>query len=165
LTVSAQKGEGEWFEVAGSLRLDESKVLAMSRALELARTYPGRYVQLEGGDFLRLDQRLREQLNALEQVLEPHGKTFRLSTLALPALEDIELGELHSDQHYHTVLERFREAARIRAPIPRTLQAELRDYQEVGFRWLAQRAELGAGACLADDMGLGKTIQVLALMI
>ena len=165
LSVTAKKGEGEWFEVQGSLRLDETKVLSMSRALELARTYPGRYVQLAEGDFVRLDQRLREQLDALEQLLEPEGHAFRLSPLALPALQDIEISELYNDRHYQDVLDRFGDAARIRAPIPRTLQAELRDYQEVGFRWLAQRAELGAGACLADDMGLGKTIQVLALMI
>jgi len=43
--------------------------------------------------------------------------------------------------------------------------AELRPYQLVGYRWLAQLADWGAGACLADDMGLGKTVQTLALLL
>jgi SNF2 family DNA or RNA helicase len=61
---------------------------------------------------------------------------------------------------------------RLRAPetldgmtVPKTLQATLRPYQEIGFRWLSFLAELGLGACLADDMGLGKTVQILALLL
>jgi SNF2 family DNA or RNA helicase len=49
--------------------------------------------------------------------------------------------------------------------VPSTLQAELRDYQVEGYRWLARLAHWGAGACLADDMGLGKTLQALALIL
>ena len=165
LSLRAIRGEGEWFEVIGSLRLDESRVLSLKRVLELAQDYPGRYVQIQEGDFVRLDQRLRRQLGELAQLLEPSQGGYQLSPLAVPALEDIEIEQLHSDEYYAQVLDRFREAALVRAPIPRALQAELRDYQAVGFRWLAQRAHLRAGACLADDMGLGKTIQALALML
>ncbi|CAN0488319.1 unnamed protein product, partial [Phaeothamnion confervicola] len=49
--------------------------------------------------------------------------------------------------------------------LPRGLQAELRDYQLEGFRWMAQRARAGAGICLADDMGLGKTVQTISLLL
>jgi SNF2 family DNA or RNA helicase len=49
--------------------------------------------------------------------------------------------------------------------VPRGLNAELRDYQLDGFRWLARLGELGFGACLADDMGLGKTVQLIALLL
>ena len=47
------------------------------------------------------------------------------------------------------------------APVPESFHAELRPYQQVGYRWLNQMHSLGFGACLADDMGLGKTVQVL----
>ena len=49
--------------------------------------------------------------------------------------------------------------------MPSTLQTELRDYQEEGFRWLSRLAKWGVGACLADDMGLGKTVQTIALLL
>jgi hypothetical protein len=51
------------------------------------------------------------------------------------------------------------------APVPASLNATLRPYQQVGFRWLNFATRLRLGVCLADDMGLGKTIQVLALLL
>jgi superfamily II DNA or RNA helicase len=48
-------------------------------------------------------------------------------------------------------------------PVPPTLKATLRPYQERGLTWLAGMTRLGLGCCLADDMGLGKTIQIIAL--
>ena len=53
----------------------------------------------------------------------------------------------------------------MKVPVPRELAGTLRDYQKEGFTFLARRAEVGLGACLADDMGLGKTIQTLALLL
>ena len=49
--------------------------------------------------------------------------------------------------------------------IPASLHAELRPYQERGFKWLYSNTVKGFGSCIADDMGLGKTIQVIALIL
>ena len=49
--------------------------------------------------------------------------------------------------------------------VPKTLQAQLRDYQEEGFEWMSRLTAWGAGVCLADDMGLGKTVQTIALLL
>jgi hypothetical protein len=46
--------------------------------------------------------------------------------------------------------------------VPKKLKAELRGYQEEGFRWLQFLAGNGLHGILADDMGLGKTVQTLA---
>lgn len=50
-------------------------------------------------------------------------------------------------------------------PVPRSLNGELRPYQERGFQWLAAMRRLGFGALLADDMGLGKTVQVITELL
>lgn len=50
-------------------------------------------------------------------------------------------------------------------PLPESLNARLRPYQQRGFEWLAQNARLGFGSLLADDMGLGKTLQVIAWLL
>ncbi|MBO7747972.1 DEAD/DEAH box helicase [Paenibacillus sp. MWE-103] len=50
-------------------------------------------------------------------------------------------------------------------PVPPTLHAELRSYQQAGFSWLAFLRRFGLGAVLADDMGLGKTIQFIAYLL
>ena len=49
-------------------------------------------------------------------------------------------------------------------PVPPSVNATLRPYQQKGFEWMALLAEVGAGACLADDMGLGKTLQTICLL-
>ncbi|MGO4109093.1 SNF2-related protein [Paenibacillus sp. YAF4_2] len=50
-------------------------------------------------------------------------------------------------------------------PVPPTLRAELRSYQQAGFSWLAFLRRIGLGAVLADDMGLGKTIQFITYLL
>ncbi|MCD8205743.1 MAG: DEAD/DEAH box helicase [Clostridia bacterium] len=62
-------------------------------------------------------------------------------------------------------LETLRKPERLRADeVPKSLHAQLRPYQKIGYTWLDYMAGLGFGACLADDMGLGKTVEVLAYL-
>jgi uncharacterized Zn finger protein/superfamily II DNA or RNA helicase len=56
----------------------------------------------------------------------------------------------------------FRELA---VPIPNSLNAKLRPYQERGYRWAYSNLMNGFGCILADDMGLGKTVQAIAVML
>ena len=49
-------------------------------------------------------------------------------------------------------------------PIPKSIQATLRTYQQKGFEWFCLLSEINAGAYLADDMGLGKTIQTITFI-
>ncbi|MCP4868898.1 MAG: DEAD/DEAH box helicase [Proteobacteria bacterium] len=48
---------------------------------------------------------------------------------------------------------------------PEALEAELRPYQQDGYRWLQFLAAQGLGGVLADDMGLGKTVQTIASLL
>jgi non-specific serine/threonine protein kinase len=48
-------------------------------------------------------------------------------------------------------------------PIPHSLNAKVRPYQQEGYRWLGFLYRHRLGACLADDMGLGKTLQAICL--
>ena len=49
-------------------------------------------------------------------------------------------------------------------PIPQGITANLRHYQEKGYKWLCMNADNGFGSILADDMGLGKTLQAICLI-
>jgi uncharacterized Zn finger protein/superfamily II DNA or RNA helicase len=51
------------------------------------------------------------------------------------------------------------------APVPLSLRATLRPYQERGYRWMLGNFDRGLGCLLADDMGLGKTVQTIAVML
>jgi len=50
-------------------------------------------------------------------------------------------------------------------PVPNTLKATLRAYQERGFSWNVNNLLNGFGTVLADDMGLGKTIQAICTVL
>ncbi|MCC6571103.1 MAG: DEAD/DEAH box helicase, partial [Chitinophagales bacterium] len=58
----------------------------------------------------------------------------------------------------------FQQPDSILYPVPATLKASLRPYQQKGYEWMRLLSEIGAGACLADDMGLGKTLQTIAFL-
>lgn len=52
-----------------------------------------------------------------------------------------------------------------RFPLPAlTVTASLRDYQQVGVKWMSMLDRYGFGGILADDMGLGKTLQTIAFL-
>jgi uncharacterized Zn finger protein len=51
------------------------------------------------------------------------------------------------------------------APVPVSLLAKLRPYQERGYRWMLGNFDRGLGCLLADDMGLGKTVQTIAAIL
>jgi SNF2 family DNA or RNA helicase len=52
-----------------------------------------------------------------------------------------------------------------RFPVPASLQAQLREYQERGYAWISSLLGSGFGCILADDMGLGKTIQAITVVL
>ncbi len=48
------------------------------------------------------------------------------------------------------------------APLPKDLNADLRNYQQEGVHWLERLRLMYLNGILADDMGLGKTVQAIA---
>ncbi len=164
LKVQVRKsGDEDWFSLEGELSLGGGGSLELQSALVAARLSQGSYLKLGETDFLRLDAELREQLVALADLAD--AEEPRVSALAVPSLAELELAGLSSDDAFQERLATFQESAAFEATVPRRLEAELRDYQVEGFRWLARHARMGTGACLADDMGLGKTLQSIALML
>ncbi len=161
MQISIHK-QRDWFALEGELRLADEQVLSMRELLNLLEQSPGRFVQLKKGEFLSLTEELRKRLESLYAVSDKG----QFHPLATPAIDEITAGmEVKTAQSWRDQLARLTEARELQPGIPSTLQAELRDYQQEGFRWLARLAHWGAGACLADDMGLGKTVQALALIL
>lgn len=162
------KQRGDWFILQGGIDLDDGKVLQLRQLLELLKASPGRFINLGDRDWLALDDRLRRQLEELGGLAERvTDRGLQLSTLSAPLLETLagEAGAFEADSHWRAHLERLAAMRNHQPQVPRTLQAQLRDYQLEGFCWLSRLAHWGVGACLADDMGLGKTVQTLALLL
>ncbi len=162
------KAASDWFSAAGTLALDDSRVLDLRQLFELIDRGPSsRFVPVGEGAFVSLAASFRRQLEDLRSLSAPSGKKrLRIHGLAALSLQEFFEGtQLSADGEWSDLRRRFRDARAFEPRLPSTLQAELRPYQEDGFRWLARLARWGAGACLADDMGLGKTVQALALLL
>jgi hypothetical protein len=165
LTTRVRAGEN-WLSLDGSVAIDDGKVLDLQALLQAARQGQ-RFVALGEGRYLRLSDALRSRAAELASMGDWNGAALRLHPLAAPRLNALldDVGTVRTDRHWNQLLARQANAFAADFALPEGLHAELRDYQLVGYRWLARLAELGAGACLADDMGLGKTLQVLTLLL
>ena len=165
LTIQVKR-DNDWFAVQGELTINEDTVIELQQLLGLLESSPGRFLQLKDGQFIALTEAFRRRLEELKAYADVSGKKVRLNPLAALTLEDWQDEEgFKADKHWQLHMQRLQAAREYQPEVPSTFQAELRDYQMDGFRWLARLAQWGVGACLADDMGLGKTVQGLALLV
>ncbi len=152
----------DWFEIEGELQVDANQLYSMRSLLELMDAGNSRFVQLADGQFLTLTETLRRRLEVLKNI-EHDG---RIHALHAQNIEDsIDGMAVKADSGWQQQVQRLQAARDIDPQLPTTVDADLRDYQTQGYKWLCRLAEWGAGACLADDMGLGKTLQALALLV
>jgi superfamily II DNA or RNA helicase/predicted RNA-binding protein YlqC (UPF0109 family) len=177
LTVKVHRRKGtmglSWFTMTGALAIDESLVIDMRNLVQLAQRNPGRFLPLGKGEFLALTEEFRRRLDEISFFAESQTKqdeserSLQIHPMAALALDSITkgIGRLETDTTWKEQLQLIREAQLLDPELPSTLQAELRDYQIEGYKWLSRLAHWGGGACLADDMGLGKTLQALTIIL
>ena len=157
----------DWFEVDGQLTVDEQKVADLALLFEhLKNQRDNPFIELGDGEFLAITDELRDKVLEMEGLLHDRNGKMSLPTLAAGAFAEVaaDLQEVEFDDDWQTAVDRIRSAASLRPRIPKHFNAELRDYQKDGYRWMMRLAAWGVGGCLADDMGLGKTVQALALL-
>ena len=147
----------DWFQVEGSLSLDEHEILDLR--LILRQLTPGqRTVQLDEQTSLVLSDKLVERLTMLGAMLDEEQRVN--TRLAYPLTRLLSVISTQGDSAWQELQAEWQQEV----DCPPELLTPLRDYQKDGVRWLATLAHHGFGACLADDMGLGKTLQALIVL-
>ncbi len=160
------ESRGAWYRLAGELRVAEGLVLELGKLIDWTGSHAGRFVPMGQGVYVALTRALRGQLRDLASVAERIPDGIRVPQMATPWLDDVLAGAgIDPDAHFRQRIARLRAARDTPVTVPATLAAELRPYQEAGYRWAMTLAASGLGACLADDMGLGKTVQALAVLV
>nr|WP_245179603.1 DEAD/DEAH box helicase [Cupriavidus sp. LEh25] len=160
------ESRGAWYRLAGELRVAEGLVLELGKLIDWTGSHAGRFVPMGQGVYVALARALRGQLRDLASVAERIPDGIRVPQMATPWLDDVLAGAgVDPDAHFRQRIARLRAARDTPVTVPATLAAELRPYQEAGYRWAMTLAASGLGACLADDMGLGKTVQALAVLV
>lgn len=158
---------GQWLEVDGDVYIDDKARMKISELLKRVREAKGRFIQLDDNEYIAISTSLRKQLAAMDRVVKTEKDSIMLSGFNGSLIRELQVSgvSVSGDNEYQDLQRRLEEADSMKIDVPKMLQAELRDYQLEGYRWMYRLAHWGAGACLADDMGLGKTVQTIALLL
>jgi SNF2 family DNA or RNA helicase len=161
------KGKGQWFNLEGELNVDEETVLSLKELIERSRKSKGRFIELKDGEYLALADELKKHIEELESYVSIDKNGIAINRFATHAIEAItsQVASFKADKQWKDFQKLVKSSSVSEVVVPVTLDAELRPYQEEGFRWMVRLKTWKAGACLADDMGLGKTIQAIAMML
>ena len=162
------RSKSGWFEVEGEIPIDDETVLTVGQLLQLVAESPrGGFIRLNDTDFLALSDKLRKQLARLESLTVSNRGHLQISEFHASLLGSALSGELEimHDKRVDQLQKKIKQSMAQQPEIPKTLKAELRDYQTDGYQWIARMTGWGVGVCLADDMGLGKTVQTITFML
>ncbi|WP_250001538.1 DEAD/DEAH box helicase [Actinoplanes sp. M2I2] len=167
-TGAAEAGEQDWFDLSvrvevGGEQVDfEALFVALARDQEFLILPSGAYFGLDRPEF----QQLRDLITESRALADSPPGVLRVGRFQAGVWDELaELGELAGQAaDWQRTVAALSDGVALDQPVPTEVHAELRPYQEEGFRWLAALHDNGLGGVLADDMGLGKTLQALALL-
>lgn len=166
LNLKVEK-KNDWFSYEGEVEINENLSLTLQKILELNKNSQQRFIKLDDGSFLEMSKEFRKQIQKLNAFSVDGSDELLVHPLALSSLSDFEdrANVLSGDSHWDKQKSKIQKMNKLKPKLPDTLDAELRPYQEDGYKWMAKLAHWGVGACLADDMGLGKTIQIISILL
>ncbi len=163
LAANPDANQMDWFDI--DLALDVEDISLTNAEIALLLRVPGRWVNLPGKGFRKIEEGLPEDtdeslaklgLPPLEQALK---KPQRMHMLQLAPAADAEFLE---EKFAEALQKRVKKGVDLDKPdVPQTVTAQLRPYQVEGFHFLSYLSKNRFGGVLADDMGLGKTLQTL----
>lgn len=134
-----------------------------------------KFHRLKNGSFLSLEE--NEDIEFLDNLVLGTGldyKDLTQDTIHLPIhrslylnrlLENLKQVNIQEDEAYQKIVNQVENKKIEETNLPKSLNADLREYQKIGYKWLKTLDKYQLGGILADDMGLGKTIQLLAIVL
>ena len=121
------------------------------------------YIMLSDGTSALINKKYIEKLERLFK--DSDKKKVKLSFFDLPLVEELIEDKIFSEEMNRT-RDFFKGINNIKNYDiePPRVKAQLREYQEYGYKWLSYLMDNNLGGCLADDMGLGKTLQAVSVL-
>ncbi len=164
VTVSRQR---DWFGLTGTCKIGEQEIPLKDLLAGMHGRPTNGLMEISPGKWAAVAEELRNALRRLSDVSQETRGKLQLDASAVPVVSALEAAQIQveTDKHWEKCLKRLREATDTIYEPPAGLNAQLRDYQLEGFRWLCRLSHWGIGGILADDMGLGKTVQALAMLL
>lgn len=155
----------DWFGITGDIKIGDHEVNLQQLLASLGGG--GRFVEVTPGKWASITAQLREKLERLREVSHTNRKQLEFDATAAEVVRDLAQAdvEFKATRAWQTCLTRLDRSKELEPEVSPDFNADLREYQRDGYRWMRRLAEWGVGGCLADDMGLGKTVQTLAVLV
>ena len=133
------KKDRDWFAASGSLQIDSKLSLDMMQLIDKVAASPSRFIELDDGSFLALTDKLRRQVAEFAGF----GDRRKADSMRFPAahagmFDHLSEVKIKADAHWQSMLERMRAAQELEPKKPAGFLAELRDYQEDGYKWMSR---------------------------
>lgn len=148
------------FDFAG-IAVDE-----VAEAMQALLAQESHFTSRTGRVFL-FDEETQKISQTLQFLRAKHGDKGQVQ---LPKIASYQLAQTMAEYDNVTLSSEFQRLAYDLThpeeyPMPKiNVAVELRDYQQLGVKWLSMLDRYGFGGILADDMGLGKTLQTIAFL-
>lgn len=157
----------DWFDT--SVKITFGNEIVSLKEIQKAIKNQHKYVALGDGTKGLMPEEWIAKFSKYFRTSEIVDGNLRTSKINFSVIDDLFEKEVLDEDvylelsHLKSKVNNFQAITKI--DVPKTLKAELRDYQKEGLNWLHFLDEFNFGGCLADDMGLGKTVQVLAFLL
>ncbi|MFC2087791.1 SNF2-related protein, partial [Bacteroidota bacterium] len=153
--------KSDWFDIYAEIYFGEYKIpfIKIKRNILTGN----REFKLPNGEIAILPVEWFEKYKELYEFGKVEGNHLKLNKFHYRLIENKQIGNKTIPFNHLEKLINFENLKHEK--LPENINAELRNYQKIGFSWLTFLKKQGFGGCLADDMGLGKTIQTLALLM
>lgn len=170
------------FEVTASSGLESMIDLSLEKNEELSiedlqtiltkYTLKSRYIHLGNGVLIDTEDKLnKKRIAEMETFKETLAQFEKSNAASIPRFQIFNYSEnakgktaLKLNKDIQKMIKDVKTLKPRPLGIPKTFNAELREYQLIGVYWMQQLAKYQFGGILADEMGLGKTVQVIAYL-
>jgi superfamily II DNA or RNA helicase len=136
----------QWQVAIGDEVLSAEEFRALVKQKNAVVKFRDKFIRLDPAELARLLKSVQNQEPTVNDFLKAHFAGD--SVLSFDAEEIIK--NLFAERPF---------------PVPEGLRAQLREYQDRGYRWICSLLLSGFGCILADDMGLGKTVQAITALL
>ncbi|SDC58850.1 Superfamily II DNA or RNA helicase, SNF2 family [Pelagirhabdus alkalitolerans] len=128
------------------------------------------FYRTKKGPLIKLDDDSFEQFKELADRVKLKKQDIERNQLTLHGARSLEVNQVLTDQTEYTeafsqLVEDIQQPEHVNYALPKSLNAELRDYQMTGYQWFNVLAKYNLGGILADEMGLGKTVQAISFIL
>lgn len=165
----ALKSKSNWFEVVGDVCIDNEKMMSLYQLLQqMHQSDKSKYVKIGDNEYIKLSNDLKRILQQIDTATTENRSHLLMVPAAIGLMDEVvNHSAIHVKRNaaVDALIQKMKDAEKLHPQVPKMLNAQLRNYQEVGFEWMSKLTAWGAGACLADDMGLGKTLQTITLLL